>query len=303
MDSQLTEKDLTSFKKAGQIAAKARDYGKNLIREGHEIVEILDRVEEKIHSLGGEIAFPAQISVNQIAAHSCDTYEDKNIIKSSDIIKLDVGAHVNGFIGDTATTVNLDGQYKELLKASELALNNALKEIKPGVQTGFIGKTIQETIVTAGFLPIKNLSGHGLGKYQIHAKPNIPNINIDASPTIKENMTIAIEPFATTGAGSIQEGGIATVFSQMDAKPVRNQITRDVFERIKTYKQLPFTTRWLTKEFGIGKTKIALNELIKMNNIYGHAPLVEIKRGMVSQHEHSLIVTSKGKIVTTKLDD
>lgn len=300
---EINSEDFNDFKKAGLIAGKARDYGASLIKEGEKIVDILDKVEEKIISLGGGIAFPAQISLNQIAAHSCDTYEDENLIKENDVVKLDVGAHVNGFIGDTATTVNLSGEYKDLMNASQKALENALKEVKPEMPVGLIGKKIQETIQDLGFKPVRNLSGHGLGKYQIHTKPTMPNIFLEESQKLKVGQTIAIEPFSTNGQGSIQEGGQATVFSHIDNKPVRSPITREVFKKIQSYNGLPFTTRWLTKEFGIGKTRFALNELLKVGNIYGHAPLTEVGKGMVSQHEHSMIVTEKGKIITTKLDD
>ncbi|MGE0793105.1 MAG: type II methionyl aminopeptidase [Candidatus Woesearchaeota archaeon] len=299
----MNEQDIKDFKKAGQIAGKARDYGASLIKEGEIVVEILNKVEEKIYELGGEIAFPAQISLNTIAAHSCDTSEDKTLIKSSDVIKLDVGVHINGFIGDTARTINLDNSYKELLKASETALNNALKQVTVGISTGDIGKTIQETITSFGFQPIKNLSGHGLGKYQIHTEPKMPNIFQPFSSKLKENQTIAIEPFATNGAGAIQEGGAPTVFAQIAEKPIRSNITREVFKKIQSYNGLPFTTRWLSKEFGIGKTRFALNDLQKIGIIHGYAPLSEINKGIVSQHEHSMIVTDKGPIITTKLDD
>lgn len=299
----MNEQEINDFKKAGEIAAIARDYGKSLIIEGAKVIDILDKVEEKIISLGGGIAFPAQISINHIAAHYCSEEDDETTIKKEDVVKLDVGAHVNGFIGDTATTVNLDGKYKELLSASETALNTAIKKIKSEIKTGELGKVIQETITSFGFRPVKNLSGHGLGKYQIHTKPNMPNISLEESPIIKEGMTLAIEPFSTNGVGSIQEGGIATVFSHIDNKPVRSQITREVFEKIKSYNGLPFTTRWLSREFGVGKTKLALRELEKVGNIYGHPPLTEVGKGMVSQHEHSMIITKDGAIITTKLND
>lgn len=298
----MNSEEVQDFKKAGQIAAKARDFGASLIKEGKKAVEILDEIENKIHSLGGGIAFPAQISFNHIAAHYCSTEDDQTTIKSSDVIKLDVGAHVNGFIGDTATTVNLDGQYKELLESSKTALNNAIKEMKAGIRTGDVGKTIQETISSFGFKPISNLSGHGLGKFQIHTDPRIPNIFQPESPVLHEGMTVAIEPFATDGEGKIQDGGIPTLFSQMAERPVRSPITREVFKKIKSYNGLPFTTRWLSKEFGIGKTALALRELQKVGNIYTHPPLGEIKKGIVSQHEHSVIVTDKGVEVTTKTE-
>ncbi len=299
----MDEEEIKDFKKAGKIASKARDFGASLIKKGVKAVDVLDQIENKIFSLGGGIAFPAQISINQVAAHSCETYEDENFIKESDVIKLDVGAHVNGFIGDTATTVNLDNSYKELMNAGKTALNNALKEVKSGVHVGEIGKTIQETITSFGFKPISNLAGHGLGKYQIHTEPRMPNVYQEESFQLKEGMTIAIEPFATNGAGKIQEGGLPTVFSQVDEKPVRSHITREVLERIKSYNGLPFAFRWLSKEFGLGKTRFALNELQKTRCIIGHAPLTEIQKGIVSQHEHSMIVGDKGPIITTKIDD
>ncbi len=299
----MDEQEIQDFIKAGEIAAKAREYGKSLIVEGAKVVDILDKIEEQIIKLGGGIAFPAQISINQIAAHYCSLENDTTTIKSSDVIKIDVGAHVNGFIGDTALTVNLDGKYKDLVDASKIALMNALEEIKPGIPIGEIGKVIQETISKNGFQPVRNLSGHGLGKFQIHTSPTMPNIELTVSAKLKEGMTIAIEPFATDGQGKIQEGGLTTIFSQVNEKPVRSPFTREVFQKIKSYNGLPFTTRWLTKEFGEGKTRFALKELLKVGNIYGHAPLVEVKKGIVSQHEHSLIVTKDGCIITTKLTD
>lgn len=297
----MNDQDLQDFKKAGFIAGTARDYGKSLMKEGVLVVDVLDKVEEKIKSLGGGIAFPAQMSLNHVAAHTCSEANDETVIKASDVIKLDVGAHVNGLIGDTALTVNLDNQYKELLDASKKALNEALKVVRPGIEVGEIGQVIQSTILDCGFNPVRNLSGHGLGRFQIHTSPTIPNIPLQNSRKLNNGDTIAIEPFATDGKGSITESGAPTIFSVDHIGSVRSPIARQVLDRIKTYSGLPFASRWLTREFGVGKTRLAIRELTRAGIIYGHPALPEVTKGIVSQHEHSLYVSDK-PIITTKLD-
>lgn len=287
---------------AGRIAGEARDYGRKLITEGARAVDILDQVEDFITSKGAGIAFPAQISINSVAAHQCSDDDDKTTIEASDVVKLDVGAHVNGFIGDTALTVNLDGQYKELLEASKKALKNASTMFRPGVKVGEIGEVIQETIKEYGYSPIRNLSGHGLDSYQIHTSPNIPNVKQQDSITLEEGMTVACEPFATDGKGAINESGQATVFSLTGTKQVRSKFGREVLGKLKGYNGLPFTTRWLTRSLGKGKAMFGLKELQRAGIVHAHPPLKEIGNGMVSQHEHSFIVGDKPTI-TTKLDE
>jgi len=300
---ELTKEELQDFKKAGRIAGEARDFGKSLIKEGALVVDILNKVEEFITNKGAGIAFPAQMSFNKIAAHSCSAEDDKTIVGVGDVIKLDVGAHVNGFIGDTALTVNLSGEYKELIKASKDALYKSFHLFKEGTPVGEIGKNIQEVISDAGFQPVKNLSGHGLGKYQIHTKPSIPNIALEESAVLKQGMTVACEPFATNGRGMIAESGEATVFSHSGQGRVRSPIARELLKKIESFNGLPFTTRWLSKEFGIGKTKLGLRELERAGVIYGHPPLREVGGGIVSQREHSFYIGDDKPIITTLIDD
>ncbi|MCF7798556.1 type II methionyl aminopeptidase [Candidatus Woesearchaeota archaeon] len=290
------------FLLAGKITGQARDYGKSLIKEGALVVDILNDVENFILKKGAGIAFPAQISLNTVAAHACSDEQDETVVASDDVVKLDVGAHIDGHIGDTALTVNLSGEYKELLAASKAALTKASKLFTPGMRVGEIGRVIQDEITAKGFSPVRNLSGHGLGLYQIHTAPQIPNIYLNNSLELAEGMTVACEPFATNGKGAIAESGDATVFSFVGKKPVRSPFAREVLKRIESYNGLPFTTRWLSKEFGVGKTKLALKELGKVGIIHGHPPLKEIGNGMVSQHEHTFLVKD-APVITTKSDD
>lgn len=297
----MDEESILKFKKAGNVAGRARDFGKSLIVEGALVKDVLDKVESFIKDNGAGIAFPAQISLNRFAAHVCSDSNDQTIIKPEDVVKLDVGAHVDGFIGDTALTVNLNNEYKELVDASKKALTEASKLFTPGRPVGEIGAVIQDTITSLGFSPVKNLSGHGLGRFEIHTNPSIPNIRLNDSVLLKENMTVACEPFATDGKGMITDGGDATVFTLGTVRSVRSQFARAVLQKIKSYNGLPFTTRWLVKDLGFGKTKLGLKELERAGIIHGHPPLKEVANGMVSQHEHSFLVRDK-PVITTKTD-
>ena len=286
------------FIKAGKIAAEALQYGQSLIKPGAKVREILDNVETKILQLGGEIAFPVQISLNEFAAHACASLNDETVLDDQ-IVKLDVGVHVNGQIGDNALTIDLSQQYKELVNASREALNNALKIVRPGIPLGEIGRTIQETIESYGYAPVKNLAGHGLGEYEIHTHPSIPNYNNNNHNILEEGMTIAIEPFASTGAGVVVESSPANVFTLVDKAGVRDPITRKIQETILSYKGLPFARRWLEKEYGVAKVAFALRNLKHKNVLQEHPPLFDQNRGMVSQAEHTVLVKEK-PIITTK---
>lgn len=281
---------------AGKIAAEALKYGESLIKPGAKVKDILVKIEQKIFQLGGGLAFPPQISLNEFAAHCCSDNADETVLKDQ-VVKLDVGVHIEGHIADTALTVDLSGKYTELVKASREALENALKIIKPGVTLAEIGKVIQDTITKYGFSPVRNLSGHGLGVYQIHSFPSIPNFDNGNKNYLEEGMVIAIEPFASTGSGIVEESSPATIISLVKDHGVRDPITRNILKEIKTYHDLPFAKRWLEEKFG-NKTNFALKQLDNAGCLNAHPPLFDSARGMVSQAEHSVIVGEKSIVFT-----
>jgi methionyl aminopeptidase len=299
----MDKETLESYKKAGRIAAEAREYGRGLIKVGASLLEVTEKVEQKIISLGGEFAFPPQISINDVAAHYCAAHDDNIIFKEGDVVKLDVGVHINGFVGDTATTVVLgnDPRLKLLEEASRAALNDALKLIKPGVEISEIGRVIQKAIASRGFVPVINLSGHGLDKFTIHDAPSIPNIEISSRERLEEGQVIAIEPFASTGAGAIYESSNATIFALEYPKAVRSPMTREVLKTIEQYNGLPFCQRWLVKKHGLGKTAFALRELRNIGILKEYPPLPDKAHGLISQAEHTVIVLEK-PIITTMID-
>jgi len=285
--------------KAGKIAAEALEFGASLIKPGASAKEICDKTDAKIRELGGEPAFPAQIALNDTAAHFCPDEEDETILKD-ELVSIDVGVHVDGFIGDNARTIDLSGKHEELVKASREALMNAIEFIKPGVTFGAIGKVIHDTITKYGFSPVRNLSGHGLDEYNVHTKPTVPNYDNGDKTEVEEGMVFAIEPFASAGAGIIYESSNGTIFQLYEKKPTRNMITRQVIKEIETYHNLPFCSRWLQKKFGIGKTRMALKEMEKLGMIKEYPPLIDQNHGLVSQAEHTVIIRKdKAEILTT----
>ena len=282
---------------AGKIAKEVREYGASLIKVGASMLEVLDAIEDKIYKLCAKPAFPAQISLNHVAAHDCADPNDDRVFKEGDVAKLDVGVHVDGYVADTATTVDL-GDNKELLLAAKEALDAAISVIKPGVTLGEIGAQIHTAITKRGFSPIRNLSGHGLGKYIIHGPPTIPNYATGDKTQLKEDQVIAIEPFATDGAGMIYETDYSNIFMQVNNKNVRSPYARKVLKKIYEYEGLPFTTRWLTKDMSEAAVKFGLKELLQNNIIKNYPALPDKNKGLVAQFEHTVIVKDK-PIVTT----
>lgn len=289
--------DIDKWREAGKITAKAREFSRGLVKKNAKIIDVVEKIEEKIQSLGAEPAFPVNISLNDCAAHAT-AYPDDDAVFGSDVVKIDIGAHIDGCVGDTAVTVDLLGKYEKLLKAAEDALDAAIKKTKENATLGEIGKAIQEVITSTGFSPVKNLSGHGITRYDVHTSPTVPNIDTGDKRKIEKNSIIAIEPFASNGRGEIYESGDAIIFSQIARKGVRNIITRNVLKEIEKYKNLPFATRWLTKKFSLPKVNFALRELNQLDIIKGYPPLVDKAHGIISQAEHTLYIGDEVEVLT-----
>lgn len=273
---------------AKDIATKALEYGKPLVKKGALVLDICEKIESKIEELGGKPAFPVNVSINRVAAHYTALPNDSLALEEGDLVKVDVGAHINGAIGDVAGTVDL-GDHKELVQAAEDALKNIKEMIKPGIELREIGKKIQEIIQGYGFSPIKNLSGHELDLYTIHAGMTIPNYDNGDTTKLEKGQHIAIEPFATTGEGKVVEGGESGIYRLHNLKPVRDVGARKVIKFIQEeYKGLPFAKRWVVKKFPNANYIL---RLLEKEKILKHYPqLVEISKGLVSQAETSFTV-------------
>ena len=295
------EKDiLDKYIKAGKIAAQVLEHGCGLVKKDVLVVDIAEKIDKKILELNAKPAFPVNISINDMAAHWHPALNDKATIKESDYVKIDVGVHIEGYIGDTAKTVRLTGK-DDLIICSEKMLENAIKIIRIGTTVGEIGEVIENTAKEFGFNPVRNLTGHSLGKYDVHAGLTIPNIKNDSKYQLREDEVIAIEPFCTNGSGLVKDSGKALIFRWVNDRPTRLiegrkilEIARDKFDR------LPFAKRWIQKGFSPLKVELSLKELEAVNALYGYKPLREVSGKPVAQSEHTLIVKEK-PIITTLL--
>ena len=286
---------------AGQIARKALLSGAAMIKPGVLLRDVVDHVEQKILDSGIGIAFPAQINKNDTAAHYCPDLKCTKTAEEGDIIKLDCGAEKEGYVSDNAVTVDL-GSGTKLKEASEAALKAAIKLAKPGAKTNELGAAIEEQAIKYGYAPIRNLSGHGIGRYSVHKSPSIPNFNPGNGTILKEGMSIAIEPFITTGEGFVSETEPNGVFMMLQKKPVRSQFAREALKIIEGYKGLPFARRWLEVKMGSAKANFGINELMKAGILRSYGPLIERKNGLVAQTEHSLIIRKGTPLVITNIE-
>lgn len=282
------------YSEAGKIASRILSAGAGKIRAGAGVLETVESIEAMVTDTGAGLAFPLNVSLNEDAAHDTASAGDERFFEEGDVVKLDLGVHVEGYVADTATTIDL-GDHPLLLDASREALASAIRLVRPGTSVGELGETIQREITSRGFLPVANLTGHGLGRYIIHSPPNIPNIAISGGAILEEGMVFAIEPFASTGAGHVSEKPRVEIYQQMLVKPVRMPQARKILDSVRPRKGLPFAKRWLPG----ARLDIALNTLVREQVLHAYPVLSDIPGSYVSQHEHTMIVTEDGCIVTT----
>jgi len=284
--------------KAGEIAKQVREFAKSIVKPNMPLLEIAEKIESKIIELGGKPAFPVNLSINEIAAHYTPSYNDET--KAHGLLKTDFGVSVDGFVADTAFSLDLENskENQKMIDASEKALKNAIEKTKNGVSLWEIGKTIQQTIESYDFSPIINLSGHEMKEYDLHAGLTIPNIDNKSSEKITKGL-YAIEPFATNGNGKVTEGRLSGIYLLINDKNVRNAEARKILNFItEEYKTLPFCSRWIVKEFGI-KSLFALRQLEDNGNLHQYPQLVEVSKAKVSQAENTILIDDK-VIVTTE---
>ncbi|ADV65529.1 type II methionyl aminopeptidase [Desulfurococcus mucosus] len=294
----LSDDAVSKLKRAGWIARVVREEAAKLVKPGMSLLEVAERVEGRIRELGGEPAFPVNIGVNHVAAHYTPPPGDSSIIPDGSIVKIDLGVHVDGYIADTATTVSFNPAYEGLVEASQRALERVVEFVKPGVKASEIGRIIEETIKSRGFNPVRNLSGHSIDQYVIHSGLSIPNYNDFFAGWRLGPGVYAVEPFASTGVGLVSEGRSVTIYSLKRKKARLPPGVVEVYEKVFNERRtLPFAERWLLKY--TGNPQMAVRFMAKAGVLHEYPVLVERSGGLVSQFEHTFIVTQSDVIVTT----
>ena len=293
---------LEDYLKAGNIAGEVRENVRNTDWIGSTLAEICDYVESEIIKRGAKCAFPVNTSLNEIAAHYTAEPNDPKTVSDTDLVKIDLGVQINGYIADTAVTVNYDPQYDQMVQTAEDALQNAMSMIKVGVKSKDVGRTIQKTIQDMGFKPIANLSGHSLDQYTIHAGKTVPNMWTIGSFSFSENEAFACEPFVTTknALGFVRNGKIKNIFALVSRKKTKDEEADRLTDYIwNNFNMLPFALRWLLKEWEEKEARRLLEILVKKKVVHAYAILVEANGKTVAQAEHTFIPTQSGATVTT----
>jgi len=290
------------YLKAGKIAGEVRENVRKKNWIGSTLAEICEYVESEIIKRGAKCAFPVNTSVNEVAAHYTAEPNDSKTVSDTDLVKIDLGAQINGYIADTAVTVNYDPQYDSLVQTAEDALQSAMSMIKVGVKSKDVGRKIQNTIMDMGFKPIANLSGHSLDQYTIHAGKTVPNMWSIGSFDFSEDVAYACEPFVTAknGLGFVRNGKIKNIFALSSRKRTKDDEADKLLEFIwDNFNMLPFALRWIVKEWEEKEARRLLDILIKKKIVKAYAILVEASGKTVAQAEHTFIPTQTGVTVTT----
>ncbi len=279
--------DVDALRKAGRAVEKKL---KELVKRGlhgsfAELAAWLEAFED------AKPAFPANISVDHIAAHYSPPLSDERPIEGK-LVKVDIGAHVDGWIADAAITFPAQG-FESFARASLACLERAIEVIKPGISLEKVGETVWRTAKEFNLRPISNLGGHQIDRYTLHAGLFVPNIP-ESRGIVEEGMILAIEPFVTDGKGYVKEGSQAFIFIQTGRR-ARSPLGKSALAHIERYEGLPFAQRWLEKELG-PSASIALFELQKLGSIRAYPVLREACGGLVSQTETTVIVDKDGAI-------
>ena len=288
--------DVESLREAGRIHSEVSETAREMVEEGASLLELAETVEDEIRAEGGAPAFPVNISRDEEAAHATPARDDDATF-GEEMVNVDIGVHVDGWIADAAFTVDMSGN-DGIVEASQAALDAALETVEAGVSTAEIGEAIEDSIDGYGYNPVYNLTGHGLGEYQQHTSPSVPNRGVDQGVTLNEGDVVAIEPFATDGGGKVKEGGDEEIYSLQnpDAR-VRSRRARDLVETVtEEYHTLPFAKRWIDND----RLDMSLRRLKSTDVIEGYPVLKEDEGFYVSQAEHTVIVEEDGCEVTTR---
>ena len=294
--------EFDDYIQAGKIAGEVRENVRKTDWIGKTVFEICEHVESEIKKRGAKCAFPVNTSINEVAAHYTAEPNDPLSIKDNDLVKIDLGAQINGHIADTAVTVCYNAEFDNMVQAAELSLSNAMSMMKVGVKSSDVGRTIEKTIKQMGFLPIANLSGHSLDQYTIHAGKSVPNIWSIGSFTFNENQAFACEPFVTTGEGLgfVHEGKIKNIFSLSSRKKTKDKDADKMLDYIwQNFNLLPFALRWLTNEWEEKEARRLLEILVKKKAVHAYPILVEGNGQRVTQAEHTFIPNETGVTITT----
>ena len=296
----MNSNEIEKWRQAGSLASEALQFGKSIIEKKKSMLDVTEEIENYVRDKGGELAFPTNLAINNVGAHWTPSSKSEEKFCEGDLVKLDVGVHIEGYIGDNALTIEIGtDKYRRMIEASREALNKAIEISAAGISVGVIGHAVQETIERYGYRPIANLTGHRIKRYNLHSGVSIPSVRERGGPVLKTGDIVAIEPFVTDGAGRVGGKRNSNIYHLRQIRNIRDEKATELMIEIRDrYKGLPFAERWL-HTFQKDATK-NLQKLIRAGIVSYYPVPDELGKGMVAQSEHTLMITSSGNEVLTK---
>eukprot|EP00760_Papus_ankaliazontas_P031156 PhM_4_TR5193/c2_g1_i2/m.46754/K01265/map; methionyl aminopeptidase len=309
------------LRRAAEVHRQVRQWAHTWIKPGMLLIDIADGIESKLAQLiekdglqAGQ-AFPTGCSVNHIAAHWTANSGDKTVLTYDDVVKFDFGTHINGRIIDSAWTVNFNPTFDPLKEAVRAATEEGVKAAGIDVRLCDIGAAIQEVMesheieIGGKVYPVKsirNLNGHSIDPYVIHADKSVPIVKGGEATKMEEGEQYAIETFGSTGRGIVIDDLECSHYMRPKhgrAIPIRGDKARKLLAHIdRTYSTLAFCRKWLDRE-GQDRHVLALKELCEAGAVDKYPPLCDIKGSYTAQFEHTILLRPTCKEVLSRGED
>ena len=290
------------YRTSGNIVKEVKPLVQSAVEPGAKFLEVCDLVRKEVEGRGGRLAFPTGIGVNEVTAHYAPQEGDESVFAEKDLVKVDFGVHVDGYVTDTSVTATLNPDFDLLLEATQRALDTAIAAARKEWRTGEIGRAIHGEAARFGFKTIENLTGHTLDRYTVHAGKSIPNIYMPHMQDLKKGDVFAIEPFLTLGnaAGYVVDAPSQTIFSIVARKKTGDSKLDAFAESVWIErKTLPFTPRWYIDEFGKENVAQIVRKLVSKRVLRAYPTLVEASGKPVAQFEHTMALDEGGLVVLT----
>jgi methionyl aminopeptidase len=310
------------IRQAAEAHRQTRQYIQSWVKPGMKMIDICEELEKTARALIAEqgldagLAFPTGCSRNHVAAHYTPNAGDTTVLEYDDVVKMDFGTHIKGRIIDCAWTLSFNEKFNPLLRGVQEATETGIKNAGIDARLCDVGAAIQEVMEsheieldgkTYQVKSIRNLNGHSISPYQIHAGKTVPIIKGGEESTVmEENEFYAIETFGSTGKGHVHEDMECSHYMKnfdVGHVPLRLQKSKQLLNTInKNFGTLAFCRRWLDR-LGESRYLMALKDLGEKGIVDPYPPLVDIKGCYTAQYEHTILLRPTCKEIISRGSD
>ena len=285
----MNEESIRKQKEAFEKMKVVLEYAKTLVKPNTKILDIAEAIEKKIFEIGAKPAFPVNIGINEIAAHYTPSIDDQTVLKEGDMVKIDIGLHVDGYISDNAFTVLVGKNSHPMIEIAKKAVEEARKVLRENVKIKEVSEVIESVVSSSGFNIVRNLTGHFLDRYVVHGV-SIPTVKNEIEIPIPKGQAVAIEVFVTNGSGWVKESSEVEIFQFREDRGSRILEAKKILEMsIRDFDGLPFAKRWI-KNIPRAKLDLAIRDLVNRGCLIDYPVLKESDNSLVAQWEESFIV-------------